>query len=291
MTYLLTVYSGATATEVETIAALVAHDGWGAPPLRMTTEQGPMQHGESYRDYRLKARRGQLVFRLADGDLATMYTHRDELVRLFAAGSVLGLEFLIGGSRRRIDGYVANLMTPWRADDWGAQKVSVEFYAPEPTFYDPAGEAVTVQADYDASGGGVPADVPFGVGSSVLDKTYTINYPGTWCSYPVVRITGPVTNPVVLHGETGDKLDFTGTTINAGDYYEIDTRYGYKTVKDSSGVNQISKLTTDSDLSTFRIMPVLPGETTHANAITCTGSAISTATKVDLTFFDRYLGI
>jgi hypothetical protein len=49
------------------------------------------------------------------------------------------------------------------------------------------------------------------------------------------------------------KLDFAGTTIAAGDWYEIDLRYGVKTIKDSNGVNKISALSANSNLATFRL--------------------------------------
>jgi hypothetical protein len=66
---------------------------------------------------------------------------------------------------------------------------------------------------------------------------------------------GPITSPVITNAITGDKLDFTGTTIVGGASYTIDCRYGQKTVVDSAGANQISKLTSDSDLSTFCLLP------------------------------------
>lgn len=287
----ITINSGAVATPIEDIGNLIGHDGWLLPPLRIVSESGPLQHGETYRDFRLKARTGLLALRLRDTGLDTMYTKRDALSRVFYPGLGISLDFAIGADTRRIDGVVEKITAGWEVKDWGAQKVVIAVFCADPTFYDPVGEAITIQADYDSSGGEIPAPVPLGVGSSVLNKAYTISYTGTWSAFPIVRITGPVTNPVLSHGETGDKLDFTGTTISAGDYREIDLRYGYKTVIDSTGANKISELTSDSDLSTFCIVPVTPGETAHDNTLTATGSAISVATRVDLSFFTRYLAI
>ena len=85
-------------------------------------------------------------------------------------------------------------------------------------------------------------------------------------------------------------LDFTGTTISAGSYYDIDTRYGYKTVYSESGVNKISTLLDTSDLATFALQPD-PDAADGINVISVTGTGTNADTRVDLTFFDWYVGI
>jgi hypothetical protein len=85
-------------------------------------------------------------------------------------------------------------------------------------------------------------------GGSILNS-------GSWDAYPIITIPGSVANPVITNTSTGETLDFTGATIPANTTYTIDTRYGYKTVTDSNAVNQIAKLSNDSDLSTFHLAP------------------------------------
>ncbi len=89
---------------------------------------------------------------------------------------------------------------------------------------------------------------------------------------------------------TGEKLDFTGTTVAAGHYYDIDCRYGRKSVKDEAGTNEIADLTSDSDLATFHLAAE-PEAGGGVNSLRLTGSAVTTATKVELTYDTRYLGI
>jgi hypothetical protein len=89
---------------------------------------------------------------------------------------------------------------------------------------------------------------------------------------------------------TGEVLDFTGTTIGAGEWYELDLRYGYKTVLDNSGANVVSDLSSDSDLATWHLATD-PEAAGGINSITVTGSAVTEATSVHLVWFERYLGI
>jgi hypothetical protein len=162
--------------------------------------------------------------------------------------------------------------------------------AADPTFYDPTGQAYAFNIGGGSSGWTVATIVPSPIGSTNLAQSRTVTYSGTWRTYPTVKITGPITNPVVTNNTTGEKLDFTGTTITAGHYYLIDTRFGVKTVLDDAGANQYSKLTSDSKLNTFHLEahPVAPN---GVNDIQVSGTSITSATEVSMTFFSRYIGI
>ena len=132
----------------------------------------------------------------------------------------------------------------------------------------------------------VPLEIPHPVGASTIDITQNVNYTGTWHSFPhKIRITGPITNPIVTNLTTDEVLDFTGITIAAGDYYDLDLRYGYKTVVDDDGVSVLDELTAASDLAAWH----LKAET--INSIQVEGTAVTVATKVEISYFTRYLGI
>jgi hypothetical protein len=172
-----------------------------------------------------------------------------------------------------------------------AQSVGVTLRAADPSFYDP----VAVDINFGIAGGGtgtpVPTPVPTPVGASTVNQSIGVIYTGTWYSFPMIRITGPLEDAVITNETTGEKLDFTGTTIANGDYYLIDTRYGRKSVVDSSGVNKVGDLTDDSDLGTFHLEPdgaIAPG---GANSLRVTGDSLSQVSAVEMTYFNRYLGI
>lgn len=102
--------------------------------------------------------------------------------------------------------------------------------------------------------------------------------------YPVIEFTGPIADPKLTNISTGEKLDFTGATIDAGEIYTVDTRYGRKTVTDNLGANQIALLTSDSDLATFHLMP-------GTNLLTLSGSDTTAASGVNIAGYDRYLSL
>lgn len=272
---------------------LIGDDGWGMTPLHRLTTRGPQQHGETDEGYLLDPRVGKLILQILGTSRNDLYQKRNTLLNLFSpqVGGGLALRWTTYDTRQIDVQTVGDMLFGSGEREGFAQKVGIQLRAPDPSFYDP--EAVTV--DFGTSGGGsgfvVPMPVPHSVGASSLSETLPVSYTGTWLAYPFIRITGPITNPVITNETTNEKLDFTGTTITAGTYYDIDTRYGYKTVIDSGGTNRIDKLTADSDLVSFHIehdTVVAPG---GYNSISVTGSAITTATKITLTYFRRFVGL
>lgn len=59
--------------------------------------------------------------------------------------------------------------------------------------------------------------------SPVLGSATVVNA-GNTDAYPLIRIYGPVTEPVLDNNTQGKSLAFTGLTLVAGEYLEIDTR-------------------------------------------------------------------
>jgi hypothetical protein len=86
-------------------------------------------------------------------------------------------------------------------------------------------------------------------------------------------------------------LDFTGVTIAGGVTYEIDLRYGRKLITDNSGVNQNAKLTEESDLATWRIVPN-PEAPDGINDIRVEVAGDATlATRIRIEYYDKYPSI
>jgi hypothetical protein len=143
------------------------------------------------------------------------------------------------------------------------------------------------------SGLAVPWAVPWGIASGdfLIGETFTIAYMGDWLEYPIIKINGPITNPIVTNVTTGDTLDLTGVALGNDDSVTIDCRYGHKTITHSNGANMIANLSADSDLATFHLAPVDGLDETKANVITVAGELASTQTRVDITYYNRYTGI
>lgn len=274
------------------IGSLIAHDGWGMAPLHRLESRGSEQHGLIDEGYRLDARLADLVFRLPGGTLDDLYAQREAALRLFSPLAPIILKWSLGSGVRYIDcEYYGDLSMDWSADDWAAPKLAVTLRAADPTFYDPAAVAVTFVLGGGSDTGAVPTPVPTGVGASSIDASQAITYPGTWQALPeLIRVTGPITNFVLSNEITGDAIRAkSGVSIGAGHYYDIDPRYGEATVLDDTGANVISNLQDDDDLTVFHLAaaPEAPG---GVNVLRLTGSGVNSATKLELTYFVRYLG-
>lgn len=267
-------------------------DGLAHAATTRISERGPMQHGETDLGYRLQPRRILLALLARGGDEAAWLARREELMRILRASDrALALRLRSGDVMRQIDCYLTGEMS--MVQEGGVmprwQRVGLQLYCPDPTWYDP----VPTTLEYSGGGGEgtmVPTPVPTFVGASDLDQTQVVQYAGTWESYPVIRIVGPIEDAKIENTSTGEVLDFDGITIAAGHYYEIDCRYGRKSVTDDAGANRIADLAADSNLATFHI-GAHPDVLNGINAIRASGLGVSSATRVRLTYYTRYVGV
>lgn len=271
---------------------LLEHEGFGMPAFHRLEERGPLQHGVTDRGYRLDARTINLVLGVRGDDLYDFYTKRRNILELFRPSDTIGtLRFEQGDIVRQIDGYLIGGLEYSDADrEYLFQKTAISIKCPDPTWYDPD----MVYLDFTVGGGDdtmeIPLAIPMTVGGSVINSSTGISYAGSVRSFPIINITGPITNCVITNETTGDKLDFTGVTIAGGDTYTIDLRYGYKTVVDSSDVNRISHLTSDSDLSTWCLEPD-PTVGGGYNSIRVSGTNATEATSINIRYYEKYIGV
>lgn len=271
----------------------MGNDGFGLPSQRILSESGPLQHGVSFLGYRLDPRIINLILFGIGNDEDSYFARRLELIHIFRPSNTPILLRITknNGAIRQIDTYYNGGLSMNSSDKYVFnQKVAIQLVAPNPIFYNP----ILQSANFGLAGGAnafnIPWVIPWNIGTSTLNQSTTIVYAGDFESYPIITIYGPITNAVITNNATGDKLDFTGTTISAGEVYTIDTRYGHKTVVDASNVNKIAALTTDSDLTTFRLIPN-PEVVDGNNSITVTGTSVTSATQIYISFYENYLGL
>jgi hypothetical protein len=268
----------------------IGDDGVGMSDSHRLTERSPQQHGDTDVGFYLDPRVFRLYLQVEGTSRADLYDNRDTLMRLFRPGDDdLIIGYTLNDTREIVCRFYQDMKMPVSEQEGFTQKIVITLRAADPLFYNPTASAVTFTL-----GGGsdtmlVPTVVPMTVGASIIDALNSVNYLGSFLSYPIIRVTGPITDCVITNESTGEKLDFTGVTISGSDYREIDCRFGYKTVVDSAGANKVSDLTSDSDLSTFHIADdfEVGGGT---NSIRVAGIGVTAATKIDITFFTKYIG-
>jgi hypothetical protein len=268
--------------------------GIGPMPIRRVLEQGPLQHGATDRGFRADRRLIRLMLRFQVGNTSDYWNRRKQINALLEPTVGLSqLRFDLGnGDRRQVDVSMQGAVMDSVAQDAGVQRVPVDFVCPNPAFYDPNGRAVTFGIDYSSLSFQIPMEIPLGIGqTSDVDVLNTVQYGGSWRSYPYrIRIQGPITDCVITNVATGEKLDFTGVTIAGSDWRDVDLRYSYKTVKDSTNANKIEDLTDDSDLTSWHLATrrEVPG---GDNTLTVTGTGATTETEVYVSYHEYYNGI
>ena len=272
-------------------ALLVGHQGWGQAPSLRITSQGPLQDGETDEGQRLRVRKGMLSLLVPNTELEDMYNAREPLLELFSPENSIILKWELDKGIRYFDCFFdSNLSMPWQPRNWGNANLIVTLRCPDPTCYDPT---VNVGTWVGSSGTSfaIPWVVPTFVGGSVINENQVIDYAGTWFEYPEIEISGPATNPVMTNNENGFKLDFTGLTIGVGEKRIVDLRYGFKTVKDENGDNQIQDLIDDSDLASWRLERKRFYETTRNNSINAFATGVSSRTRMIVRWKNRYVGL
>ncbi|MFH8483610.1 hypothetical protein [Streptomyces sp. NPDC018055] len=169
----------------------------------------------------------------------------------------------------------------------GFVPLDLEFIATDPTFY--ADEETTTEIPLGwLTGGGFRAPVvaPIFVqsGTTAADRPGWAHNQGTGHAWPVIRITGPVANVSVIHSTSGRRLDFPTLNLAAGQWVEIDTRPGYRTVTRENGGNASTLLSTASRIDLFSLPPG-PSE------FRWTGFDNTNTSRLRLTWRDAYTAL
>jgi hypothetical protein len=233
-----------------------------------------------------------LALEITGATLAALDTNRQALESYFKPGGwTTSLKFtMASGVIRYIDGAATTMGGAiYEARQGFNQTIVVGFRCADPTFYDPVEYTWTSGLGSTWSGGlAIPLVVPISIAMDGYSASLT--YGGSWQTYPRMRLYGPITNWKVANDSTGEVLDGAGDTIAAGSYYDIDCRYGHKTILDSGGVSRVSTLTTDSDLGTFHIA-ASPEVPSGVNALSVHGTGLTAATYLVVYYIVRYIGI
>lgn len=294
----LELVAGVTRLDISDISNFVwqGHAGMGMAQLHRIVMRAPEQHGDSDIGYLLDPRIIQLTVRLMANGFDAMYDLQNTLLAMAnPSNTPLSLCFtrVVAGVVSQIDCHAVGGLDFSTNERRGYSVVTqLTLRANDPTWYDPTPGYIGFNLGGGAGGWDIPWVIPWAVGASTINTSQAINYTGTADSYFWGAITGPITNPIITFadGTNTFTLDFTGITIAAGHHYTIDTRYPYKTIMDDDGTTlRNGELTTASKLATIVINKCKAGETSHETTVSVTGSSVTTATRIDVNYYTRYL--
>lgn len=288
---------------------IMSGTGRGMPPIEYITERGPLQHGESLIDYRLRPRLITMVTRRKfpcrqgywDGrnDLLDALRPNRQAIGEFNPGVLR--KILPDGSMRDIEVMIESgpAFEPRATDRWDERAFTeiLRFVAYDPTFYDPVTQAeqwVLLVDDnlifYEAPAHTDRLVFPIWFTGVVISAYQDVTYLGTWLSYPTIVVTGPANNFKIENITTDEKLELVGYDITAGEIVTFVTEYGKKSVTNQGGDNLLPYLTTDSDLATFHLEPD-PGAAGGLNQMYVYASGATPATQVVIYWRSRFIGI
>ncbi len=280
---------------------VLSFQGLGTPPIEYVTQRGPFQDGETVRDFFLRPRTVQILERQNFCDRDAWWNGRSDILNELRPNRQTTPDGVTPGRLRffRTDGTARDLRVfiatgpvfeprvsnQW--DEWSFQEL-LRFIAHDPILFSTTQtvSAFVIALDADLV---FPITFPISFGAGLVDDTLNITYDGTWETFPIITIVGPIKLPRIDNNTTGEKLEFT-LDIAVGQTVTIDLTEGVKTVVDQTGLNLIGGLTTDSDLGSFHIAPD-PEATNGLNVIRLRGSEPTGATSVSLSFFVRYFGM
>jgi hypothetical protein len=140
----------------------------------------------------------------------------------------------------------------------GYVPLDIEFLAHDPAFY--ADEESTTELPLGwLTGGGfaAPVTAPIYVqdGTVAADRPGWVTNAGDADAWPVIRITGPCSNVSVIHADSGRTLALPTLSLTAGQWVEIDTRPGYRTITRDNGGNATAYLSPSSRIDLFSLPP------------------------------------
>jgi hypothetical protein len=140
----------------------------------------------------------------------------------------------------------------------GYVPLDMEFLAHDPTFYADADSTTEIPLGWLTGGGfAAPLVAPIYVqdGTTEAVRPGWVTNNGDSDAWPIIRITGPCFNVTVTHVASGRFLALPTLNLAAGQWVEIDTRPGYRTVTRDNGGNASSYLTPASRIDLFSLPP------------------------------------
>jgi hypothetical protein len=268
-------------------------ENFGMAPLHMITSRSPVQHGDTTLDFRLDPRIIQIPLLVECETLQEQYDQRNYLLQMFKPSNQDGtliVTYPDGRQRYITTRILGGLDFNMETSAGHSIRAVVRMRCSDPTWYDP--NQITLPI---VTISGTPTVYPkiyaTTYGTSSFGGEYDLTYTGTWLSYPIITVTGPVTNFSITNTSSNQNITLVaGTVIAAGSTLRFDLRYGFKTVQDQTGANKIGLVDSSSELAQFAIFPA-PDVPDAINTLVVTGTGTTTASSVALSYYNRYIGI
>jgi hypothetical protein len=275
--------------------------GQGMPPIEYRVQRGPFQDGVTPLGFVLGSRNVLMTHRRNAGCRQDYWDARADFMNFLRPNRQAVGEFIPGilrkvepdGTNRDLsvfiqDGpdFIGKQIGQW--DEFNFQEV-LTFIAHDPIFFDSSSrlQELTLPSNGDELSFAITFPITFSSPGGV--PTDTINYTGTYKSFPTFILNGPMRNPIIDNVTTGERIEYEDDIV-AGRTVTISLGFGNKTVTDDLGTNLIGGISVDSDLATFHLAPD-PEAPSGVNQIGFTAQLMTVASRATISWFVRYIGI
>lgn len=273
-----------TAVRIATI------EGLGQPPLRTQDVEPPGEDGlwigaDYYGGRTLRIDAGISQSGNQAGALDTLAALQDDAdtpaVR-GAGGTVMNLRLKFPGRDTRVvRGRLRKLSPDVTKSIHGWIPLDIEFQAQDHLYYadEPSSTSMPLGA-LTAGGMTFPLAFPFTIAGdpAAVGRPGFLEVDGTASTWPVLRVSGPCANPVITHVASGRRLTVQ-TTLAAGEWVEIDTRPGWRSVLRENGGS--ASLAPASRIDQFVLTPGL-------NEIQWSASDLTLTSTLAVTWWPAY---
>lgn len=249
-----------------TVVRIAAIEGLGQPPLRTQDVEPPGEDGlwigaDFYggRTVRIDAGISQSGSQAGALDtLALLQNDADTTTVRGAGGTTMNLRLKFPGRPTRVvRGRLRKLEPDVTKSIHGWIPLDIEFQGQDHLYYADTPDTTSMPLGSLTEGGmSFPLAFPFTIAGdpSAVGRPGFLEVDGTAATWPVLRINGPCANPSITHVASGRTLTVQ-TTLAAGEWVEIDTRPGWRTVLRENGGG--AGLTPTSRIDQFVLTPGL----------------------------------
>jgi hypothetical protein len=279
---------------------LLRWENFGMPNIDYITEQGPFQHGETVRDFRLRPRFVTLELYESGCVREDWYCYEGRMINAlrpnrhsqrYPGGLLLVLR---DGTQRTIPAFI-NRGPDGSWDGTGTRPGSdlqetMQFYCPDPVWEDHVDYSVEAALGVSDSCLGSLC-LPACIGSSIINEDFDIAYGGTWEGDKLsIAIVGPIANPTITNNTTGRQIRLSYEVSN-GETVTIAVLPNRATVLNNSEQNLIGTVDNLSDLHNFNLAAEGDLTADGVNQINISGAnGVQNISSIQVTYRTRFIG-
>lgn len=261
-------------------------DGRFMPPVTITDEAVPQQHGSRLRQVRYEPREVTLPVSIIGPDEGAVRRKFRSLLRAFnpcAGDGMLRATAPDGATRELVCRYSGGMEGSESRDDMGEvfQRAVIVLRALDPFWRDATDTTNTYTVGTIRTFLADPflRTDPLLTNDTILGSQVVRN-DGDFSADPVFTVVGPASSFTLTNQRTGEKINYTAP-LAVGESVTIDTRAGRKSVLRSDGTNVYGNLSLDSTL-----FDLDPGDTTVLLSL----PGATAATFLTLAYRRKWLG-